>query len=121
MDKISLRRIRRKNSIRNKVVGTAERPRMAVHKSNRSIYVQVIDDTDGKTLCGVSTLSETVRKKAGVATRKNVNFATALGAAIAKTAIEKGITKVVFDRGGNRYHGVVKAIAESARKNGLDF
>lgn len=117
MDKI-IRRNRRKKSIRKKVTGTLERPRMVVHKSNKNLYVQVIDDVDGKTLCGASTL---VSAKGKAETKANINFATSLGEEIAKTAQGKGVKKVVFDRAGYKYHGVIKAVADAARKNGLEF
>lgn len=110
---------RRKKSIRKKISGTQERPRMTVHKSNKNIYVQVIDDIEGKTICGASTLIPALKSKAG--TRKNLNFATSLGEEIAKFAQEKGVKKVVFDRAGYKYHGVVKAVADAARKKGLEF
>ena len=114
-----IRRDRRKRSIRKKISGTPERPRMTVHKSNRNIYVQIIDDVEGKTICGVSTLIPALKGKAE--TRKNVNFAASIGEELAKSAQEKGVKKVVFDRAGYKYHGVVKAVADAARKNGLEF
>jgi len=120
MDKIA-RRNRRKRSIRKKISGTKEKPRMCLHMSNRNIYVQIIDDVEGTTLCGVSTQSAAIRGKMDAATRKNSNFAEALGAEVARVASDKGIKKVVFDRAGYTYHGVVKAVADSARKNGLEF
>ncbi|MGB2601899.1 MAG: 50S ribosomal protein L18 [Candidatus Omnitrophota bacterium] len=112
---------RRKKSIRKKISGSLERPRMAVRKSNKNLFVEIIDDVEGKTLCGVSTLSGDIKGKDAAATRKNVNFAEKLGERIAKIATEKGIKKIAFDRGGYRYHGVIKALAEAARKNGLEF
>jgi large subunit ribosomal protein L18 len=115
------KRIRRKRSIRRKVSGTAERPRMSVHRSLKNINVQIVDDIQNKTICSLSTLSPAIRGKADAKTRKNINFATALGEEIAKIAQEKGIKKVVFDRSGYRYLGAVKAFAEAARKGGLDF
>jgi large subunit ribosomal protein L18 len=121
MDKKIARRDRRKKSIRKKISGTAERPRMAVHKTNKNLYVQVIDDVQGKTICGVSTSAKADKSKAGAYTRKNVNFAAALGEKVAKEAMGKGVKKVVMDRAGYKYHGVVKAIAEAARKTGLEF
>jgi large subunit ribosomal protein L18 len=120
MDKIA-RRNRRKRSIRKRVIGTPERPRMAIRKSNRNLAVELIDDTEGKTVCGTTTLVGASKEKAGTQTRKNTNFAEKLGEKIAGLASKKGIKKVVFDRGGYRYHGVIKAFAESARKNGLEF
>ena len=113
-----LQKQRRKKSIRKKVMGTQERPRMSVHKSNKNIYVQIVDDVEGKTLCGASTKVKDSKK---AETKKNTNFASALGEKIAKTAIEKGVKKVVLDRGGYKYHGVVKAVADAARKTGLEF
>ncbi len=118
MDKIK-RRARRRKSIRKKIFGTLEKPRMNVHKTNRNIYVQIIDDLEGKTLCGASTRSLEGKPKAK--TRKNMGFAESMGERIAKAAAEKGIKKVVFDRAGYRYHGVVKALADAARKHGLEF
>ncbi|MDD4956089.1 MAG: 50S ribosomal protein L18 [Candidatus Omnitrophica bacterium] len=119
MDKIE-RKNRRKKSIRKKVFGTPERPRMAVQKSNKSLYVQIIDDVQGVTICGASSQSASGGEKKTVS-MKNTNFATVLGEAIAKIAGEKGVKKVVFDRAGNRYHGVIKALADAARKGGLEF
>ena len=120
MDKIE-RKNRRKKSIRKKMTGTSERPRLSVYKSNRNIYVQIIDDIDGKTICGVSTQTSAIADKMKASTRKNEKFGEVLGEAIAKAAVEKGVKKVAFDRGGNLYHGVIKALADSARKNGLEF
>ena len=114
-----IRKDRRKRSIRKKISGTSERPRMTVHKSNKNIFVQIIDDIEGKTICGVSTLIPAFKSKAD--TRKNLNFAVSIGEEIAKAAQEKGVKKVVFDRAGYKYHGVVKAVADAARKNGLEF
>ena len=120
MDKIR-KRLRRKRSIRKKVFGTSEKPRMTVHKSNRNIGVQLIDDIEGKTVCSLSTLSAELKGKFSAYDKKNTQIATALGGEIAKIAVSKNIKKVVFDRSGYRYHGVVKAIADEARKNGLEF
>ncbi|MGB2662186.1 MAG: 50S ribosomal protein L18 [Candidatus Omnitrophota bacterium] len=115
------RRLRRKRSIRRKVSGSPERPRMSVHKSHKNINVQIIDDVGNKTLCSLSTLSPKVQEKLSAATRKNVKSAAVLGEEIAKIAAEKSITKVIFDRSGYNYHGAVKAIADAARKGGLQF
>lgn len=120
MDKI-IRKNRRKKSIRKKIFGTAEMPRVCIYKSNKNINVQIVNDTEGKTLCSLSTLSAALREKLKTSTRKNIHSATVLGEEIAKLAVPKGITKVVFDRAGYRYHGVVKALADAARKNGLQF
>ncbi|MFA6636578.1 MAG: 50S ribosomal protein L18 [Candidatus Omnitrophota bacterium] len=111
--------LRRKKSIRKKVSGTSDRPRMAISKSNRNIYVQVIDDVVGKTVCGAST--RIAGEKSDTVTRKNIECAGGLGVKIAKEAMGKGIKKVVFDRAGYKYHGTVKALAEGARKEGLEF
>jgi large subunit ribosomal protein L18 len=102
--------------IRSKVKGTAERPRLAVFRSLKYMYAQVIDDAAGKTLASAST-------REGEATAKGANAAAAkaLGALIAKKAKDKGITRVVFDRGGYLYHGNIKALADAARENGLEF
>ena len=112
---------RRKKSIRKKVIGTPGRPRLCVHKTLKNIVVQIVDDVDGKTICGLSTLSGKVKGRITKSTRKDVIAAEVLGEEIAKEAAGKGVTKVVFDRSGYRYHGAVKALAEAARKNGLQF
>jgi large subunit ribosomal protein L18 len=103
--------------IRKKVAGTSVRPRMAVCFSNENIHVQFIDDDAGKTLAAASTVSKTAPKDAAA----NVKGAKTIGALAAKNAIEKGIKEVVFDRGGMRYHGKVKALADAAREAGLKF
>ena len=100
--------------IRNRFSGTAQRPRLAVFRSTQHIYAQIIDDTVGKTLVAASTLEVKVD---GTKT----DAARAVGAAVAKKALENGIEKVVFDRGGNLYHGRIQALAEGAREAGLDF
>jgi large subunit ribosomal protein L18 len=102
--------------IRRKVSGTAERPRLAVFKSLKHIYVQVIDDASGKTLFAAST-----REKDSSTKGANAAAAKAVGALIAKKAKDKGVTRVVFDRGGYLYHGNIKALADAARENGLEF
>ena len=99
---------------RNKIKGTAERPRLAVFRSTQHIYAQIIDDTVGNTLVSASTLDVKVD---GTKT----DAAKAVGEAVAKKALEKGIDKVVFDRGGNLYHGRIKALADGAREAGLEF
>ena len=103
--------------IRKKVKGTAVRPRLAVFRSLNHIYVQVIDDERGVTICSAST----VEKSAGVGNGGNIDAAKEIGRLIAKRAQEKGITSVVFDRGGYIYHGRVKSLAEAAREAGLKF
>jgi large subunit ribosomal protein L18 len=105
--------------VRKKVSGTKERPRMAVFFSNENIHVQFIDDTAGRTLAAASTLSKATpnREKLGA----NAASAKTIGTLAAKAAIDKGIKAVVFDRGGARYHGKVKALADAAREAGLQF
>ena len=105
--------------IRNRFSGTAERPRLAVFRSNNHMYAQIIDDTVGNTLVAASTLEKDV--KAELKKTNDVEAAAYLGKVIAKKAIEKGITTVVYDRGGFIYQGKVKALAEAAREAGLDF
>lgn len=105
--------------LRNRFSGTAERPRLAVFRSNNHMYAQIIDDTVGNTLVSASTLQKDV--KAELEKTNNVDAAAYLGTVIAKKAIEKGITTVVFDRGGFIYQGKIKALAEAAREAGLEF
>jgi large subunit ribosomal protein L18 len=105
--------------IRKKVSGTKERPRMAVCFTNENIYVQFIDDHAGVTLVSTSTLSKTAPDREKLAA--NVNSAKTIGSLAAKTALDKGIKQVVFDRGGTRYHGKIKALADAAREAGLQF
>ena len=105
--------------LRNTLAGTAERPRLAVFRSNNHMYVQVIDDTCGNTLVSASTLDADV--KADLAKTNNVEAASKLGTVIAKKALEKGIKEVVFDRGGYIYAGKVAALADAAREAGLEF
>ena len=107
---------RRHIRVRRKVSGTAECPRLCVYRSNNNLYVQIIDDVSATTLVSASTLDKTIKEK-----RSNKVAAKEIGAAIAKKALEKNIKKVVFDRGGYIYHGVVKEIAEAAREGGLEF
>ncbi len=110
-------RARRHKRLRNKISGTAECPRMAVFVSNKNMRVQMIDDNAGKTLASASTLSAEFKKTGAKAS--NVKGAEALGTIVAEKAKAAGISTAVFDRGGFRFHGKVKAIAEAARKNGL--
>ena len=105
--------------MRNRFSGTPERPRLAVFRSNNHMYAQIIDDTVGKTLAAASTLEKDV--KAELEKTNNVEAAAYLGTVIAKRALEKGITEVVFDRGGYIYQGKVAALAEAAREAGLTF
>ncbi len=111
-----LERTRRHKRVRNKISGTAERPRLCVFRSNSNLYVQVIDDVAGNTLVSASTLDKEVKTK-----HANKEAAKEVGKLIAKKAAEKNITEVVFDRGGYIYHGVVKELAEAAREGGLKF
>lgn len=110
---------RRHRRVRGKISGTPERPRLCVTRSNSNIYAQVIDDVSHTTICGVSTLGPEFKatgKKGGT-----VEGAGEIGTIIGKMAQEKGVTKVVFDRGGHLYHGRVKALADAAREAGLVF
>ena len=104
---------------RNRFSGTAERPRLAVFRSNNHMYAQIIDDTVGKTLVSASTLQKDV--KAELEQTNTVAAAAYLGTVIGKKAVEAGIEEVVFDRGGFVYHGKVKALADAAREAGLKF
>lgn len=102
--------------IRRKITGTSERPRLAVFRSLKGIYAQVIDDSTGRTIVSASSLEKDAGAKGG-----NAAAAKAVGALIAKKAKDKGVNKVVFDRGGYLYHGNIKALADAARENGLEF
>ncbi|MFH1189397.1 MAG: 50S ribosomal protein L18 [Candidatus Omnitrophota bacterium] len=113
-------RERRRKIIRKKVSGTSERPRLSVRRSLSHMYAQIIDDSSGRTLVALSTLSSDVREKAKKDSG-NVKGAAFLGSAIAEAGKKAGVTKVVFDRAGYLYHGRVKALAEAARKGGLQF
>ncbi len=105
--------------VRNRLSGTAARPRLAVFRSNSHMYAQIIDDTIGHTLASASTLEKSVKDE--LDKTNNVEAAAYLGTVIAKRAIEKGIDTVVFDRGGFLYHGKIAALAEAAREAGLKF
>ncbi|MEO9804405.1 MAG: 50S ribosomal protein L18 [Reichenbachiella sp.] len=109
------RRLRIRKGIRNKITGTAERPRLSVFKSNKDIYVQLIDDVNGHTLAATS--SAELGKKANI----NIEISKEVGKKLAEKATGTGISSVVFDRGGYPYHGKVKALAEGAREGGLKF
>ena len=121
VSKQSRSEIRRKKHyrLRNRFAGTAERPRLAVFRSNNHMYAQIIDDTVGNTLVSASTLEKEI--KAELEKTNNVDAAAYLGTVIAKRAIEKGIKEVVFDRGGFIYQGKVAALADAAREAGLTF
>lgn len=105
--------------IRKTLIGTKERPRLCVFRSLNHIYAQIIDDFEGKTLAAASTLDESIKDK--IEYGGNVEAAKHVGALIAQKAREQGITKVVFDRSGYKYHGRVAALADGARENGLEF
>lgn len=117
-DKLRLR-LKRHRRVRAKVSGTADRPRLNVYRSDKHIYVQLIDDDAGHTLLSASTLESTYRdtKKAG----GNIEAAKEIGKQIAERAKEQGITRVVFDRGGFKYHGRIQHLADAAREGGLEF
>ena len=121
VSKKSRSEVRRKKhmKLRNRFSGTAQRPRLAVFRSNNHMYAQIIDDTVGKTLVSASTLQKDV--KAELEHTNTVEAAAYLGTVIGKKAVENGIKSVVFDRGGFVYHGKVKALAEAAREAGLEF
>lgn len=112
------RKIRHKR-LRKKVFGTAERPRLSVYRSLNNFYVQLIDDEAGHTMASVSTLEPEIKSK--ITNGSNKESAEVVGKLIAKRALEKGINKVVFDRGGYKYHGTIKALADAAREGGLEF
>ena len=115
-------RLRRKLSIRKRVSGTEERPRLTVFRSSKHIYAQVIDDTQSVSLVATSTLSKELSAAEGSDSKKaKREMAELVGASIAKACLAKGITKVVFDRNGYIYHGRIQALADGARKAGLDF
>ena len=112
-------RAKKHMKIRNRFSGTAERPRLAVFRSNNHMYAQIIDDTVGNTLVSASTLEKEIKTE--LEKTNNVDAAAYLGTVIAKRAIEKGIKEVVFDRGGFIYQGKIAALAEAAREAGLEF
>ena len=112
-------RVNKHKKLRNRFSGTAERPRLAVFRSNNHMYAQIIDDTVGNTLVAASTVEKAV--SAELEKTNNVDAAAYLGTVIAKRAIEKGINTVVFDRGGFIYQGKIKALADAAREAGLEF
>jgi large subunit ribosomal protein L18 len=114
-----LARIARHKRLRKKLMGTPERPRLAVFRSARHIYVQVIDDINGTTVASASTLNKTLRNQSFEGGKKGA--AKKVGEEIAKQAREKGVESVVFDRGGCKYHGRVKTLAEAAKEAGLKF
>lgn len=112
----TLQRIRRHGGLRKRIAGTPDRPRLAVYRSLNHMYVQVIDDLSGRTLCAASTRDKDVSGATG-----NTEAAATIGAKIAERAKAAGVSDVAFDRGGFRFHGRVKALADAARKGGLRF
>jgi large subunit ribosomal protein L18 len=114
-----LARSRRHKRVRAKVIGVASRPRLCVFRSLKNIQAQIIDDSTGHTLVSASSLDADIKSK--VAGKKKTEIAEQVGTLVAKRAVEKGIKQIAFDRGGYKYHGRVKSLAEAARKNGLDF
>ena len=122
MSKIAKQRLesrkRRHHRVRKKITGTPDRPRLAVFRSNRHLVLQVIDDTAGHTLAAASTVEADVRAAGSTG---SVEAATRIGTLVAERAKEKGVSKVVFDRGGFLFHGRVKAAADAAREAGLEF
>jgi large subunit ribosomal protein L18 len=114
-------RIRRHSRVRNKVIGTAGRPRLAVSRSHRHISAQVIDDATGRTLAAASSVEADLRRSLGVGGGGNVAGAKAVGKLVASRAKQAGITQVVFDRGGFAYHGRVAAVADAVRAEGLEL
>jgi len=113
------KRKKKHRRIRNKIMGSAERPRLNVYKSLKHMYAQIINDETGNTLVSASTLEDEVKE--GLESTSNVEAAKKVGKIIAKRALAKGIDRVVFDRSGYIYHGRVKAVAEGAREGGLKF
>jgi large subunit ribosomal protein L18 len=111
---------KRHRRIRKKLSGTTQCPRLAVYRSNKHIVAQIIDDSTHATLVAASSLDKELRSQEGFS-GANVAAATAVGALVAKRALEKGLSEVVFDRGGNLYHGRIAALAEAAREGGLQF
>jgi len=117
--KKAVRLQRRKWSVRNSLSGTPDRPRLSVYRSEKHIYAQVIDDVAGRTLASAASTAADVRGE--LKTGSNVAAAKQVGRAIAERAKAAGVTKVAFDRGGRKYHGRVKALADAAREGGLQF
>jgi len=120
ISKTAAARVRRKKHIRKVVRGSAERPRLVVHRSLKGIYAQLVDDVGGKVITGITWRNADVQKELKE-TKGKVAVAAAVGKALAALAKKHGIERVVFDRSGYRYHGRVKAVAEGARKGGLSF
>jgi len=119
MDLRKKARLRRKRSIRKRVVGSGQRPRLCVFRSSKHIYAQVVDDSSGYTLAAASTMEKEVKDHSGF--KNQVEAANFIGELVAKRVMEKGVKKIVFDRNGFLYHGRVKAVSEGARAAGLEF
>lgn len=117
MSKVTQARLRRHRRVRKKIVGSPERPRLAVFRSNRHLYAQLIDDLGGTTIVSASTVEPDLTSAHG----NNAEVAAKVGKVVAERAMAKGVKAVVFDRGGYRFHGKVKALADSAREQGLEF
>ena len=116
MSRVADTRVRRRARVRRKLRGTSDRPRLSVYRSNRYIYAQVIDDVSGVTIAAASSQEPDLRSD-----RLNVETAAKVGALVADRAKEAGVSTVVFDRGGYKYHGRLKALADAAREAGLEF
>lgn len=114
MSKVSQARIRRHRRVRKKITGSASRPRLAVFRSNKHLYAQLIDDLEGRTIVAASTTESEL-------SGNDTDTAAKVGKLVAERAMAKGVTSVVFDRGGYRFHGKVKALADGAREQGLEF
>lgn len=114
----TIRRSRRRTGIRKRVIGTAERPRLSIYRSLNHMYAQVINDLTGTTLAAASTRDKDLKLDSATG---NATAAAAVGAKLAKVAKDQGVSKVTFDRGGFKFHGRVKALADAAREAGLDF
>lgn len=119
MQKIVIQREKRHKRLRMRIKGSNLRPRLSVYRSHKNIYAQVVNDTENKTLLFLSTQDKELKQK--INSGGNIKAAECLGEILAKKAKEKGITKLTFDRGAYAYHGRIKALAESARKAGLEF
>ncbi len=113
------RRSKIRHRVRSKISGTAEKPRLCVFKSSKHVYAQLVDDQARETITAASTVSMNMKDE--LSDKPKMEKAEAIGEYLARTAQEKGITKVVFDRSGYKYHGIVKSLAEGARKGGLQF
>ncbi|HKL16538.1 MAG TPA: 50S ribosomal protein L18 [Balneolaceae bacterium] len=113
------RRNKIRRRIRATITGTAERPRLAVFKSSKHVYLQLINDRENVTITTVSSLSNDLQDE--IADKSKMEAATLIGQTMAKIALDHGVKKVVFDRGGYKYHGIIKAAADGAREGGLDF